>query len=115
MTVRAGIAGAGMVAAVHADAIRRAGASVVGVAASTPERSKAAVRRVGAGRAYDCAEELAVSDEIDVLHVCTPNALHGPLVRAALSAGKHVVCEKPLSLTGTDSDALVELAASSGL
>jgi predicted dehydrogenase len=115
MTVRAGIAGAGMVAAVHADAIRRAGASVVGVAASTPERSKAAARRVGAGRAFDSAEELAVSDEIDVLHVCTPNALHGPLVRAALSAGKHVVCEKPLSLTGADCEALVELAASSGL
>ena len=115
MTVRAGIAGAGMVAAVHADAIRRAGASVVGVAASTPERSKAAAPRVGAGRAFDSAEELAVSDEIDVLHVCTPNALHGPLVRAALSAGKHVVCEKPLSLTGADSDALVELAASTGL
>ncbi|MEY9863953.1 putative dehydrogenase [Catenulispora sp. GAS73] len=115
MTVRAGIAGAGMVAAVHADAIRRAGASVVGVAASTPERSKAAAPRVGAGRAFDSAEELAVSDEIDVLHVCTPNALHGPLVRAALSAGKHVVCEKPLSLTGADSEALVELAASTGL
>jgi predicted dehydrogenase len=115
MTVRAGIAGAGMVAAVHADAIRRAGGSVVGVAASTPERSKAAVPRVGAGRAFDSAEDLAVSDEIDVLHVCTPNALHGPLVRAALSAGKHVVCEKPLSLTGADSDDLVELAARTGL
>lgn len=115
MTVRAGIAGAGMVAAVHADAIRRAGGSVVGVAASTPERSKAAVPRVGADRAFDSAEELAIADEIDVLHVCTPNALHGPLVRAALSAGKHVVCEKPLSLTGADSDILVELAARAGL
>jgi predicted dehydrogenase len=104
-----------MVAAVHADAIRRAGASVVGVAASTPERSQAAARRVGAGRAFDSAEELAVSQEIDVLHVCTPNALHAPLVRAALSAGKHVVCEKPLSLTGADCDALVALAANSGL
>jgi len=115
MTVRAGIAGAGMVAAVHADAIRRAGGSVVGVAASTPERSKAAAQRVGAGRAFDSAAELAVADEIDVLHVCTPNALHAPLVRAALAAGKHVVCEKPLSLTGADSDGLVTLAEQSGL
>jgi predicted dehydrogenase len=70
---------------------------------------------VGADRAFDSAEELAISDEIDVLHVCTPNALHGPLVRAALSAGKHVVCEKPLSLTGADCDILVELAARAGL
>jgi predicted dehydrogenase len=115
MTVRAGIAGAGMVAAVHADAIRRAGGAVVGVAASTPERGKAAVRRVGAERAFDSAAELAVADEIDVLHVCTPNALHGPLVRAALAAGKHVVCEKPLSLSGADSDELAELAEQAGL
>jgi predicted dehydrogenase len=115
MTVRAGIAGAGMVAAVHADAIRRAGGAVAGVAASTPERSKAAAGRLGAGRGFDSAEELAGADEIDVLHVCTPNALHSPLVRTALAAGKHVVCEKPLSLSGADSDALVALAAQSGL
>jgi predicted dehydrogenase len=115
MTVRAGIAGAGMVAAVHADAIRRAGGAVAGVAASTPERSSAAAGRLGAGRGFDSAEELARADDIDVLHVCTPNALHGPLVRTALAAGKHVVCEKPLSLSGADSDALVTLAARSGL
>ncbi|GAA2060814.1 Gfo/Idh/MocA family oxidoreductase [Catenulispora yoronensis] len=114
-TIRAGIAGAGMVAAVHADAIRRAGGVVVGVAASTPERSKAAVQRLNAGRAFDTAEELALADDIDVVHVCTPNALHGPLVRAALAAGKHVVCEKPLSLTGADSEELTALAERSGL
>jgi predicted dehydrogenase len=114
-TIRAGIAGAGMVAAVHADAIRRAGGTVVGVAASTPERSKAAAQRLGADRAFATAEELATADDVDVVHVCTPNALHGPLVRAALAAGKHVVCEKPLSLSGTDSDELTALAASSGL
>ncbi|NUP47451.1 MAG: Gfo/Idh/MocA family oxidoreductase [Catenulispora sp.] len=114
-TIRAGIAGAGMVAAVHADAVRRAGGVVAGVAASTPERSKAAVQRLNAERAYDSAEDLARSDDVDVVHVCTPNALHGPLVRAALAAGKHVVCEKPLSLTGADSAELTALAADSGL
>ncbi|GAA1991970.1 Gfo/Idh/MocA family oxidoreductase [Catenulispora subtropica] len=114
-TIRAGIAGAGMVAAVHADAIRRAGGAVVGVAASTPERSKAATQRLNAGRAFATAEELATADDVDVVHVCTPNALHGPLVRAALAAGKHVVCEKPLSLGGADSDELTALAERSGL
>src|ERR1051326_6502785 len=114
-TIRAGIAGAGMVAAVHADAIRRAGGSVVGVAASTAERSKAAAQRLNAARGYDSAEELAVAEDIDVLHVCTPNALHGPLVRAALAAGKHVVCEKTLSLSGAASDELAALAERSGL
>ncbi|NUR62816.1 MAG: Gfo/Idh/MocA family oxidoreductase, partial [Catenulispora sp.] len=114
-TIRAGIAGAGMVAAVHADAVRRAGGIVAGVAASTPERSKAAAARLNAERAYDSAEELAVAPDIDVLHVCTPNALHGPLVRAALAAGKHVVCEKPLSLTGADSDELTALAEQAAL
>jgi len=47
--------------------------------------------------------------------VCTPNALHGPLVRRALAAGKHVVCEKPLSTEAADADELAALAEDSGL
>lgn len=104
-----------MVAAVHADAARRAGAEVVGVSASTPERARAAAERLGAARGFKSFEELVGSEEVSVVHVCTPNALHGPLVRLALSAGKHVVCEKPLSTDRQDADDLARLAEASGL
>jgi predicted dehydrogenase len=115
MTLRVAIAGAGMIAAVHADAARRAGAEIVGVSASTPERAKAAAERLGIARAFSSSEESAVSPDVDVVHICTPNALHSPLVRLAFAAGKHVVCEKPLALDAPDADELVRLAAESGL
>lgn len=113
--LRIAIAGTGMIGAVHADAARRAGARIVGVSASTPARAKAAAARLGAERSFDSSDELAAAEDVDVVHVCTPNALHGPLVRRALAAGKHVVCEKPLSTDAADADELAALAADSGL
>lgn len=113
--LRVAIAGAGMVARLHLDAARRAGARVVGVCASTPERGKAAAERFGLERSFDSAEELVASDAADVVHICTPNASHFPLAELALRAGKHVICEKPLATAGDEADALVELARDSGL
>jgi predicted dehydrogenase len=52
---------------------------------------------------------------VDVVHVCTPNATHAPIVRAAIAAGKHVVCEKPLAVDPAEAAELVELAADAGL
>jgi predicted dehydrogenase len=104
-----------MVARVHADAVRRAGARLVGVSASTPERGKAAAAELGAERAYDTSEDLVVSDEVDIVHICTPNGLHRPLAELALRAGKHVVCEKPLATSAAEAAALTRLAAGQGV
>lgn len=109
--LRAAIAGAGFIGGVHARSARLAGAHVVGVAASSPERSRAAAERLGAERAYDTAEELVIAPDVDVVHICTPNHLHLPLAEAALSAGKHVVCEKPLALDAAGAQRLTDLAA----
>ena len=113
--LRIAIAGTGMIGTVHADAARRAGARVVGVSASTGERAKSAAARLGAERSFDSSEDLVAADDVDVVHICTPNDLHGPLVRLALAAGKHVVCEKPLSTDAADADALVTLVEGTGL
>jgi predicted dehydrogenase len=96
--LRVAIAGVGFIGAVHARAARLAGARLVGVAASSPERGASAAAELGAERSFATAEELAVADGVDVVHVCTPNHLHLPLAEAALGAGKHVICEKPLAL-----------------
>jgi predicted dehydrogenase len=58
---------------------------------------------------------LATDPHVDVVHVCTPNHLHGPLASAALAAGKHVVCEKPLALDAAGARSLVAAASSAGL
>ena len=70
----------------------------MGVAASSPESAQAAAAELGADRAFDSAEELVRDPDVDVVHICTPNHLHVPLAEAALAAGKHVICEKPLAL-----------------
>ncbi|MDW5596611.1 Gfo/Idh/MocA family oxidoreductase [Conexibacter stalactiti] len=95
--LRIAVAGTGMIGRIHARSARLAGADLVAVAASTPQRGAAAAAELGAARHAANAEELATAPDVDVLHVCTPNHLHGPLTRLALEHGKHVVCEKPLA------------------
>jgi len=98
MQPRVAIAGAGFVGAVHAHAVRAAGGRVVAVLASTAERGREAARRLGAERAAADVAALVGADDVDVVHVCTPNHLHDEIADAALAAGKHVVCEKPLAV-----------------
>jgi predicted dehydrogenase len=112
--LRVGVAGAGFIGAVHARSARLAGAVLAGVATSSPERSKEAAERLGAERAYATPEDLATADDIDVLHICTPNHLHARLASLALEHGKHVVCEKPLAVDRAEADALIDAAAGAG-
>jgi predicted dehydrogenase len=111
--LRAAIAGTGFIGTVHARSARLAGARLVGVAASTPESAQAAAVELGAERHYASAEELVGDPDVDVVHVCTPNHLHLPLAEAALAAGKHVICEKPLALDAAGAQRLVDAAAES--
>ena len=80
--VRAGIVGVGFMGTVHARAVRRAGGVVSRIVGSSPESSRAGAERIGAEFAAESVEELLAADDVDVVHVCTPNATHAPLVRA---------------------------------
>jgi len=59
--------------------------------------------------------ELIEDPELDVIHICTPNALHFSMARDALNAGKHVICEKPLATSVEEAQTLVALACEKGL
>jgi len=114
-TVRVGVVGTGFIGAVHVRAAARAGATSIAVADATPEIGRAAAARMRADRAFDSADELIASDEIDVVHICTPNHLHAPLAEQALAAGKHVVCEKPLAIDVASAARLTSLAEQAGV
>ncbi|HZV37886.1 MAG TPA: Gfo/Idh/MocA family oxidoreductase [Pseudoxanthomonas sp.] len=109
------IVGTGMIGAVHRRAALLAGAIVRGVSASSPERSREVAQSWDVPRAYRDIEEVVADPQVQVVHVCTPNHLHRTMAQAALEAGKHVVCEKPLATTLEDAKALASLAASTGL
>jgi predicted dehydrogenase len=114
-TIRTGVLGGGFMARVHTAAARAAGAELVGIATSTASGGAAAARDLGYRRGEPDAQALLAASDIDVVHVCTPNATHAQLTEAALRAGRHVVCEKPLATDIADARALVAAADERGL
>jgi predicted dehydrogenase len=113
--LHAAVIGAGFIGTVHVEALRRLGVEVVGLLSSSGERGAARAAELGIGRAYADLDELLADDRVQVVHVTSPNEFHTAQVESALAAGRHVVCEKPLSLTSAESASLCALAAGSGL
>jgi predicted dehydrogenase len=111
--VRAGIIGAGFIGGVHAHAVRAAGGVISRVTDRDASAAAAAAERFGARGSAASAEELIAADDVDVVHVCTPNHTHADLARRALAAGKSVICEKPLATSVADAEDLVLAADSS--
>ncbi|HEY5810116.1 MAG TPA: Gfo/Idh/MocA family oxidoreductase [Povalibacter sp.] len=109
------VIGTGFIGRVHVRSARLAGANVIGVAASTPARSIEAAASMNVPKGYANGLDAVRDRDVDVIHICTPNTLHVEVARAALEAGKHVVCEKPLATSLKDALALADLAKAKGL
>jgi predicted dehydrogenase len=109
------VIGSGFIGTVHIEALRRIGVRVLGLLESTPELGATRAAELGLPRAYGSLAELLADDAVQVVHVTSPNELHHLQVKAILAAGRHVVCEKPLAMTSTESAELVALAAASRL
>ena len=100
---------------VHLEALRRLGTiDLYGVAGSRPEQARQLAEAFGVTRAESDYRLLLDDHRVDAVHVCTPNALHFPIAAAALAAGKHVLCEKPLATTREHGERLVALAREHG-
>ncbi len=113
-TIRVGIAGTGFIGPVHLEALRRNNIQVVGLAEANAELAAKKAADLGIKTAYDGYEDMLADTNIDVVHLATPNYLHYPQAKAALEAGKHVVCEKPLATTSEESADLVRIAKETG-
>lgn len=110
--LRAAVIGSGFVGPHHVDAVRRGGyGTVVAIGGVEADQLEACARALGIPRATTDLASLSADPDIDVIHVCTPNASHVALATAAIEAGKHVVVEKPLALDSSAAWRLVELAA----
>lgn len=114
--IRTGIIGSGMMGPIHTEALRRLGyvdVVALGEANEILAKTKAAALHIPKG--YGDYRDLIADPEIDVIHNCTPNAVHFEVSKAILAAGKHVVSEKPLAMTSKESRELVALAAKAGV
>lgn len=81
-----------------------------------PERAEKAKQQYGSpdAKVYANYQELVADASIDVVHVCTPNDSHAEITIAALEAGKHVMCEKPMAKTAADARRMLETAQRTG-
>ncbi len=114
MTIHVGLIGYGMSGAVfHAPLIRHVeGLELSAVVSSQPDK----VKRDHPGvEVLSSPEALLARDDISLVVVTTPNTLHYPLAKEAINAGKHVVVEKPFTITSEEAEELIELARRQGV
>jgi scyllo-inositol 2-dehydrogenase (NADP+) len=83
-----------------------------GVVSSRPQARADITGRLGV-LAWEHFEEALADDEVELIVLATPNDVHAPQAIAALEAGKHVVTDKPMSLNGTEADAMIAAARAS--
>jgi myo-inositol 2-dehydrogenase/D-chiro-inositol 1-dehydrogenase len=107
--LRVGLVGAGHIAGVHADSYRQLpGVRVVAVTDPVAAKAERLAGAHGASTTSGLQELLALG--VDIVDVCTPPDLHADVTVAALRAGRHVLCEKPLARTLEDARRIVEVA-----
>ncbi len=112
-SMQAVIVGTGFMSWVHWEALARLGIGVRGVLGSGPGKAEQLIARFRAestARVYQTYEEIMNDPAAQVVHLVVPNRYHFAMAKAALEAGKHVLCEKPLAMNPAESAALVELA-----
>jgi predicted dehydrogenase len=115
--VRVGVLGAGAWAKfAHVPGYKRdERCELVAIADPVGDRAREFAAEFGIPAAYDSHEELIGREDIDLVDVCTPSTTHFDLSWAALSAGKHVLCEKPVAYDYKDTQRAAALAKQQGL
>lgn len=123
-TLNIGLIGSGFMGQAHADAIRRAAMlyrdlpavpRLAMLADATPDLAASAAARFGVARHTGDWRALVADPDIDVVDITAPNALHHDMALAAIAAGKHVYCEKPLSVTLAEAEEMTAAAQAAGV
>jgi 1,5-anhydro-D-fructose reductase (1,5-anhydro-D-mannitol-forming) len=114
--MRWGLIGASNIAANHMiDAIRQSGGEVASVLSSSSDRAKAYAAEHGIADGYTDLDAMLADDSVGVVYISTTNEKHFAQAMAAIAAGKHVLCEKPLAMTVDDAVTMVSAARDAGV
>ncbi len=123
--VKIGLVGCGFMGKTHLHSVRELPffydaealgytAEVVAVSASSMASADRFAKQFGISRAVADASAMIADPAIDVIDICSPNPAHFAVAREAILAGKHVLCEKPLTVTVAEAEELCTLAESRG-
>ena len=114
-SLKVGIIGTGGIADAHYKGYLAAGAEVVALADVNPETLGERQKEWGVARGYTDMQQLLDDPEVEAVSVCTPNAYHHPAAVAAANAGKHVLCEKPITLNLELAEQMIAAAREAGV
>ncbi|MFO7320789.1 MAG: Gfo/Idh/MocA family oxidoreductase [Chloroflexota bacterium] len=110
--LRVGMVGVGVMGTAHLEGWAATPARIVGYVALDEQRAQAMAQKYG-GRVYDSLDEML--PDVDVVDICTPTYLHREMTLQAAAAGKHVICEKPLSLTVSGAQEMIDACERAGV
>jgi predicted dehydrogenase len=114
--IRTAIIGTGFMGRVHLEAVRRLGfVEVAAIAGRRIDVVRSMADQFHVERAESHYDRILADPEIQAIHICTPNNLHAPIAMAALAAGKHVLCEKPLATSSREAQEIETLALANKL
>ncbi len=114
--LRWGIVGTGKIAAKFAEELPFSKTGrLVAVGSRTEEQARVFAERFGGARAWGHYSSLIADPEVDAVYISTPHPFHAEWVRAAVRAGKPVLCEKPLTMTHREAVSVVEEARKAGV
>lgn len=109
------IIGAGGIAEEMAHAFVAMNRRPFGVAGRSQEKARAFAQRCGADRLYESSQQAFADPEVDIVYLATPHNTHAVLIEQALDAGKHVLCEKAITLNRRELERCAALAREKGL
>lgn len=102
--------GCGVIANQLAQALQAQGSSLYSVANRTHDKAVAFAEKYGIGKVYEDIDEVFTDENVDIIYISTPHNTHIKYLRKALAAGKHVLCEKSITLNSQELDEAIKLA-----
>ena len=113
--LRWGVVGTGGIAADFCEALTHSCCEVVNVAGSSPDKARAFAARFGVAAWSNGLAELLAAPGIDAIYIATPHPLHEPQALASIAAGRHVLCEKPLTMDERSAARVIAAARRAGV
>ncbi|WP_285959621.1 Gfo/Idh/MocA family protein [Thomasclavelia spiroformis] len=110
-----GILGTGWIATEMAEALNRVNGEIYAVCDATLEAAKKYAKRFGVQKAYGSADEMIADENVDIVYIATPHNLHYRFLVQSLKAGKHVFCEKAITVNDSQLEEAVAIAKEKNL
>jgi predicted dehydrogenase len=115
--VRVGLLGSGFITDIHAHAMNSIplDVKIAAVASPTPGKAAKFARHFGIAQAFTSLEEMLKKSDVDAVTIAIPNNLHCWACETIARAGKHVICEKPLCVTVSEADRMIDVCRKHGV